>query len=63
MTSIHYRGTETAPGLVLALDRAPNGYCDGLAYAVTADQADETLAYLRERELISYAYLEDWLHP
>lgn len=61
MTSVHYRGTETAPGLVLALDRAPDGYCDGLAYQVAADQAVETLAYLRERELISYAYLEDWL--
>lgn len=61
MTSVHYRGTEAAPGLVLALDCAPSGYCDGLAYCVDASAKDETLAYLRERELISYAYLEDWL--
>lgn len=61
MTSIHYRGTETAPGLVLALDKAPNSHCDGVAYAVDEGAKDETLAYLRERELISYAYLEDWL--
>jgi glutathione-specific gamma-glutamylcyclotransferase len=61
MTSVHYRGTAEAPGLVLALDRAPDSYCDGLAYAVPDQQAEETLAYLRERELISYAYLEDWL--
>ena len=61
MASVHYRGTAEAPGLVLALDRAPQGHCDGLAYEVAAEQADETHAYLRERELISYAYLEDWL--
>jgi glutathione-specific gamma-glutamylcyclotransferase len=61
MASVHYRGTEKAPGLVLALDRAPNTYCDGLAFEVAADHADETLATLRDRELISYAYLEHWL--
>ena len=61
MASVHYRGTATAPGLVLALDRAEEGHCDGLAYEVAPQDADATLAYLRERELISYAYLEDWL--
>lgn len=61
MTSVHYRGTVDAPGLVLALDRAPNGHCDGVAYAVSDQHADETLATLRTRELISYAYLEDRL--
>ena len=61
MTSVHYRGTIDAPGLVLALDRAPDGHCDGVAYAVADQHADETLATLRTRELISYAYLEDWL--
>lgn len=61
MKSVHYRGTVVAPGLVLALDRAEGAHCDGLAFAVDPDAADETLATLRERELISYAYLEEWL--
>ncbi len=61
MASVHYRGTVDAPGLVLALDRAEYGHCDGLAYEVAPQDTDATLAYLRERELISYAYLEDWL--
>ena len=61
MTSVHYRGTATAPGLVLALDRAADGHCDGLAFAVDPTAWHETLAYLRDRELISYAYVEAWL--
>lgn len=61
MTSIHYRGTATSPGLVLALDRADATYCDGLAFEVPPHARDETLAYLRTRELISYAYREEWL--
>ncbi|MEX0280613.1 MAG: gamma-glutamylcyclotransferase [Arenibacterium sp.] len=58
MRSIHHRGTETEPGLVLALDEAEGTSCDGLALAVAAGREDETLNYLRERELISSAYLE-----
>jgi cation transport protein ChaC len=58
MRSIHHRGTPAAPGLVLALDAAPGAACHGLALGVDADQADEVLAYLRERELISSAYIE-----
>ena len=58
MTSIHYRGTPEAPGLVLALDRAPGAVCEGLAFRVEAADADGVLAYLRERELISSAYEE-----
>lgn len=58
MRSIHHRGTEQAPGLVLALDAAPQSYCSGLALGVGDDQADAVLAYLRERELISSAYIE-----
>ena len=61
MASIHYRGTVEAPGLVLALDRAEAGHCDGLAFAVDAALREATLGYLRERELISYAYAEHWL--
>ena len=58
MRSIHHRGTPDAPGLVLALDREPRSQCEGLAIRVSAGHEDETMAYLRERELISSAYLE-----
>lgn len=58
MYSVHYRGTTEAPGLVLALDAAKESYCQGLALRATPGTEDATLAYLRERELISYAYLE-----
>jgi glutathione-specific gamma-glutamylcyclotransferase len=58
MHSIHYRGTPEAPGLVLALDARAGAHCDGLAFRVEAGAEAETLAVLRERELISSAYLE-----
>ena len=58
MTSIMYRGTPDAPGLVLALDLDAAGSCTGVAYHVPAGSAEATLAYLRERELVSYAYDE-----
>ena len=58
MASIMYRGTPDAPGLVLALDLDPTGRCEGVAYHVGAASAGDTLAYLRERELVSYAYDE-----
>jgi cation transport protein ChaC len=58
MRSIHHRGTVDRPGLVLALDAAPDAYCDGVAFQVADDHQQATLDYLRERELISSAYLE-----
>lgn len=58
MASIHHRGTEARPGLVLALDETPGAFCDGLAFQVEPAVAKETLAALRERELISSAYVE-----
>ncbi len=58
MRSIHHRGTEQDPGLVLALDRAAGAQCDGVAFAVAPGAEEDTLASLRERELISSAYLE-----
>lgn len=58
MRSIHHRGTETAPGLVLALDAQPGGGCDGVAFRVRPGQEAATITYLRERELISSAYIE-----
>ena len=61
MRSIHHRGTEDAPGLVLALDADPASHCDGVAFRVEPGAEDATLLALRERELISSAYLERWL--
>ncbi len=58
MSSVHYRGTPECPGLVLALDRDGAGACHGVAYRVAAPAAEATIAYLRERELVSYAYQE-----
>lgn len=58
MSSIHYRGTPERPGLVLALDAAAGGACAGLAYRVERAEAAGVHAYLRERELVSYAYDE-----
>jgi glutathione-specific gamma-glutamylcyclotransferase len=58
MTSVHYRGTPERPGLVLALDADEAGHCAGVVYRVEGPHSAATLAYLRERELVSYAYCE-----
>ena len=58
MLSVHHRGTETDPGLVLALDRQEGASCTGLALKVRAEETDLVLAELRDRELVSSAYLE-----
>ncbi|ABD53955.1 gamma-glutamylcyclotransferase [Jannaschia sp. CCS1] len=58
MSSIHHRGTEDEPGLVLALDASSGASCDGLALRAEPGTEDATIAYLRERELISSAYIE-----
>lgn len=58
MRSIHHRGTPEAPGLVLALDRAEGGSCTGVAFRVKTGAEVAAIAYLRERELVSSAYLE-----
>lgn len=58
MRSVHHRGTRDRPGLVLALDPHPGAVCEGLALRAEPGTEDETLAYLRERELVSAAYLE-----
>lgn len=59
MRSIHHRGTPEEPGLVLALDQLQSASCTGVAFHVPDQQKDETLLYLRDRELISSAYLEE----
>lgn len=53
--SLHYRGTPANPGLVLGLDRG--GSCRGLAFRVPRAQAELTVEYLNERELVGYAYI------
>ncbi|MEL6681367.1 MAG: gamma-glutamylcyclotransferase [Pseudomonadota bacterium] len=59
MLSIHHRGSEEEPGLVLALDKDPDGQCTGVAFEVEEGEQDGVLDMLRERELISSAYYED----
>ena len=61
MRSVHHRGTPAAMGLVLALDRQHGARCDGVAFRVSPGSEEATLATLRERELISSAYLEEWV--
>lgn len=58
MSSIHHRGTVEDPGLVLALDPGDGAACSGLALRVEDGEESATIAYLRERELISSAYRE-----
>ncbi|EAR49882.1 ChaC-like protein [Oceanicola granulosus HTCC2516] len=58
MLSIHHRGSEAEPGLVLALDAQEGAVCTGLALRVAPADEERVLAELRERELISSAYYE-----
>ena len=54
--SFVHRGTPEKPGLVLGLDRG--GACRGIAFRVAAQHRDATVAYLRERELVTSVYRE-----
>ncbi|NNU79595.1 gamma-glutamylcyclotransferase [Halovulum dunhuangense] len=58
MSSIVYRGTPEAPGLVLALDARESASCTGVAYRVAPESGPAALRYLRDRELVSSAYRE-----
>ena len=61
MTSIHYRGTPEAPGLVLALDRAEGAACNGVAFRVEPGAEAETIAYLNQREMVGDGYHQERL--
>jgi cation transport protein ChaC len=52
--STRYRGTPSRPGLVVGLDRG--GSCIGMAFHVHRSAAEDTLHYLRHRELITGVY-------
>ena len=45
MRSIHHRGTEDDPGLVLALDPHAGSACEGLGFRVAEGHEDTTMAY------------------
>ena len=51
-----HRGTPEEPGLVLGLDRG--GSCHGMAFEVSAENWESTIAYLRAREQVTSVYLE-----
>lgn len=58
MWSVHYRGTPDNPGLVLALEQRKGEKCRGMALRCEREDKKKVLTYLRERELISSAYIE-----
>jgi glutathione-specific gamma-glutamylcyclotransferase len=51
-----HRGTPEKSGLVLGLDRG--GSCVGVAFRVDTGVWSDVIAYLRERELVTNAYIE-----
>lgn len=53
-----HRGTQQSPGLVLGLDRG--GSCLGVGLKVPGKNRDNVVDYLRERELVTRVYLEQW---
>ena len=54
--SRHYRGTPERTGLVMGLDRG--GSCVGMAFRVEEPARETVSAYLRDREMINYVYVE-----
>lgn len=57
--SVHYRGSQRRPGLVLGLERG--GVCEGIAFRIAPHHAQAALAYIRAREQISGVYREKFV--
>jgi glutathione-specific gamma-glutamylcyclotransferase len=53
--SIHYRGTPSAPGVVLGLDRG--GSCIGMAFRLDPDHRIAAIEALYEREMLNNVYV------
>ncbi|MDX1610546.1 MAG: gamma-glutamylcyclotransferase, partial [Halofilum sp. (in: g-proteobacteria)] len=53
--SVHHRGTDHRPGLVLGLDRG--GCCVGTAFEVAAEHRRSVAEYLWEREMVTSVYV------
>lgn len=53
--SRHYRGTAEQPGVVLGL--APGGSVNGMAFRLTPDTREPSLARLYEREMLDHVYV------
>jgi len=60
LKSVRYRGTFDYPGLVLALEPKQGTLCRGVAYRVSAQEAVETHAYLKDREMDRGSYFETY---
>jgi len=56
--SFVHRGTPERPGIVAGLDHG--GSCRGVAFRVAADNREQVLGYLIEREQMNYCYLEQY---
>lgn len=52
--SVAYRGTVEQPGLVMGLDKG--GSCLGRAFLISENDADDAIALLNEREMVTGAY-------
>lgn len=61
LDSVRYRGTPENPGLVLALEPKAGMRCRGVAFRVCETEAEETRAYLADRELVTRSYHEKHL--
>ncbi len=53
-----HRGSQESPGLVLGLDKG--GSCQGMAMLTAGNLRNQTIDYLRARELVTDVYLECW---
>jgi cation transport protein ChaC len=55
VSSVHYRGSLSSPGVVMGLDKSPDS-CQGIGYQIAAQDFANVIAYLDQRELIYPVY-------